>query len=85
MSAPDNFAHAVATAQHGYAYAQKLRDIGATCGYLLDYRAMRATRKNGFPMRSSKPWHILYSDGTLCASFATFRAFERNLRGRCGC
>lgn len=81
--AQDAFSHAVALAQHGYAYAQKLRDIAATCGYTLDHKPTRRVR--GWPEKSKKPWHILYSDGTLCASFATFRAFERNLRGRCGC
>lgn len=83
MSALPNFEHAAQRAGVRLAYAQKLRDIGATCGYLLDHKATRRVR--GWPEPSKKPWHILYSDGTLCASFATLDKLERNLRGRRGC
>lgn len=65
------------------AHAQKLRDIGATCGYTLDHKATRRVR--GWPVKSEKPWHILYGDGTLVASFRTLDALEKNLRGRCAC
>ena len=79
MAALDNFEHAVGR----QSYAQKLRDIAATCGYRVDHIATRRVR--GWPEKSKKPWHILYGDGTLCASFATLDSMEKNLRGRCGC
>jgi hypothetical protein len=83
VSALPNFEHAVMSAGCRVAYAQKLRDIGATCGYLLDHKATRRVR--GWPEKSRKPWHILYGDGTLCASFATLDQLEKNLRARAGC
>ena len=63
---------------------QKLRDIGAQCGYLLRYEPTRYEGA-GWPRKSSKPFHIRYSDLTLCCAFATLKAMEKNLRGRCGC
>ena len=61
----------------------KLDRVARECGYALDYRPM--VRRRGWPTVSVRPFHILYTDGTLCASFATIEAMERNLRGRCGC
>lgn len=83
MSTPPNFEYAVMKAGRRLEYAQKLRDIGATYGYMLDYKATRRVR--GWPQKSLKPWHILYGDGTLVASFATLGKLESNLRNRCAC
>lgn len=63
---------------------QKLRDIGAECGYILDYKS-RTKKVRGWTSKSKKPWHILYGDGTLVCSFETLDKLETNLRGRCGC
>lgn len=83
MTALPNFEHAMQRAGYRVEYAQKLRGIGAVCGYILDYTATRKVRD--WPEKSKKPWHIRYADGTLCASFPTLVAMENNLRGRCGC
>lgn len=64
---------------------QKLRDIGATVGVRITYSKYAAKKRNGWPLKSSKPYSIRYDDGTLCASFATLAALERNLRERAGC
>lgn len=83
MPALDHVERAAARENVAPSYVQKLRDIAATCGYLVEYQGTRRVR--GWPERSSKPWSIRYGDGTLCAAFAKLDQLERNLRGRCGC
>jgi hypothetical protein len=84
MSALPAFDRAISDLGYRADYAQGLRDIAAIVGYRLDHKPfVRLTRDRR--KASVKPWHILYSDGTLVASFRTLDALEVNLRGRCGC
>jgi len=67
----------------GPSYLQKLRDIAHEIGLMIEYK--ETLRVRGWPQKSSKPWSLRYSDGTLLCSFATLAQLERNLRARAGC
>lgn len=61
----------------------KLHQIAESAGYWLEYRPM--VRRRGWPTPSSKPWGLYFMDGSHCASFATLKSLENNLRARAGC
>lgn len=58
-------------------------------GYAVEYLPTRKARKNGWPVRSAKPFALFtYCDGNTggehLASFATFAALERSFYARAG-
>lgn len=61
----------------------KLQRIAESAGYRVDHKP--TVRRRGWPTPSSRPYHLLFSDGTHLAAFATLDGLEHNLRARAGC
>jgi hypothetical protein len=81
--ARDNVEHFAMRENIAPSYTQKLRDIAAGIGLMIEHNAVRRVR--GWPEKSKKPWSLRYGDGTLLCAFRTLEQLERNLRGRAGC
>ncbi len=79
----DHVEHAAARENVRPSHVQKLRDIGATIGVLIEFKP--TVRKRGWPEKSAKPWSLRCQDGTLLCAFASLNQLERNLRARAGC
>jgi hypothetical protein len=81
--ARDNVEHYAMRENVAPSHVQKLRDIAASIGLMIDHKAYRSVRR--WPIKSQKPWSLRCGDGTLLCAFRTLEQLERNLRGRAGC